>query len=66
MANSFRSFTLALIQLGRIGSNKGENLNHAREMILKAASVSEAAGKQPDIIVLPVRIINLFTDFLVI
>lgn len=54
MANSFRSFTLALIQLGKIGSNKGDNLKHAREMILKAASVSEA-GKQPDVIVLPVR-----------
>ncbi len=54
MANFFRSFTLALIQLGSIGHNKVENLRHAREMILKA-SLDLPEGKRPDIIVLPVR-----------
>ncbi|KAF7304766.1 CN hydrolase domain-containing protein [Mycena kentingensis (nom. inval.)] len=42
-------FRLALIQLGKITANKSENLKHARDMILKAASES----KKPDIIVLP-------------
>jgi len=46
-APKLRSFTLALIQLGRIGGNKCDNLNHARAMIIKAAD------KKPDIIVLP-------------
>ncbi|KAJ3726312.1 carbon-nitrogen hydrolase [Lentinula raphanica] len=44
---TFKPFRLALIQLGSIGANKSDNLKHAREMILKAAS-----GK-PDLIVLP-------------
>jgi len=48
-APSLRSFTLALIQLGRIGSKKYDNLNHARDMIIKAA-----ADRKPDVIVLPV------------
>jgi omega-amidase len=48
-----RSFTLALIQLGRIGSNKTDNLTHARAMIIKAAE------KKPDIIVLPVCHIDI-------
>ena len=47
---TFKPFKLALIQLGSIGANKTDNLKHAREMILKAAS-----GK-PDLIVLPVSI----------
>ncbi|KAJ7273443.1 carbon-nitrogen hydrolase [Mycena haematopus] len=47
MAPAFKSFTLALIQLGKVTANKVQNLNHAREMILKAAS------KKPDLIVLP-------------
>ncbi|ESK88412.1 nitrilase family protein [Moniliophthora roreri MCA 2997] len=46
----FKPFTLALVQLGQIGANKAENLNHAREMVLKAAA---AAAKKPDLIVLP-------------
>jgi len=55
MASSpFRPFRLALIQLGSIGPNKLDNLNHARDMILKAARNQEAA-KRPDVIVLPVR-----------
>jgi len=37
-----------LIQLGNITANKAENIKHAREMILKAAS-----SKKPDLIVLP-------------
>jgi omega-amidase len=47
LAPRLRSFTIALIQLGRIGSKKYDNLNHARDMIIKAAD------KKPDIIVLP-------------
>jgi omega-amidase len=50
-----RAFTLALIQLGNIGSNKAENLRHAREMILRAAS-GQGKSKRPDLIVLPVRL----------
>lgn len=49
----FRPFTLALIQLGQISSIKANNLNHARDMILKAAAGS-GATKKPDVIVLPV------------
>lgn len=45
--SKLKPFTLALIQLGNIGSNKSENLKHAREMIIKAAS------KRPNLIVLP-------------
>ena len=51
----FKAFTLALIQLGNIGSNKAENLRHAREMILRAAS-GQGRSKRPDLIVLPVRL----------
>ncbi|KAF9475311.1 carbon-nitrogen hydrolase [Pholiota conissans] len=51
-SNSFKAFTLALIQLGSVGSNKSENLRHAREMILKAAQ-GQGYSKKPDIIVLP-------------
>ncbi|KIM37610.1 hypothetical protein M413DRAFT_448403 [Hebeloma cylindrosporum] len=47
-----KAFTLALIQLGNIGSNKAANLRHAREMILKAAR-AEGRSKKPDLIVLP-------------
>ena len=49
-----RTFTMALIQLGNISHTKADNLRHAREQILKAALGSET-GKQPDVIVLPVR-----------
>ena len=48
---SLRPFTLALVQLGQLGSNKAENLKHAREMILQA---STKGTKKPDLIVLPV------------
>jgi len=48
----FRPFTLALIQLGQISTIKANNLNHAREMILKAAA-GIGATKKPDVIVLP-------------
>ena len=54
-AAPFKAFTLALIQLGKIGSNKAENLHHAREMIIRAAS-GEGRSKRPDLIVLPVRL----------
>ncbi|KAF9066832.1 carbon-nitrogen hydrolase [Rhodocollybia butyracea] len=44
---TLKSFKLALIQLGNISANKSENIKHAREMIIKAASA------KPDLIVLP-------------
>ncbi|KAF8633715.1 hypothetical protein AX17_004373 [Amanita inopinata Kibby_2008] len=47
--STFKPFTMALIQLGRITSNKHENLQHARDMTLKAAG----NHKKPDLIVLP-------------
>lgn len=56
-APPLRAFTLALIQLGNIGSNKSKNLQHAREMIVKAAQGKHSA-KNPDIIVLPVCILE--------
>lgn len=49
----FKQFTLALIQLGNIGSNKADNLKHARDMILKAVAHSPT-DKKPDLIMLPV------------
>lgn len=52
--SAFKPFTLALIQLGNIGANKPDNLKHAHEMILKAASGGQGQQKKPDIIVLPV------------
>lgn len=52
MAPSFKPFKLALIQLGNITANKVENIKHAREMILKAATTTN----KPDLIVLPVRV----------
>lgn len=54
-APHFRAFTLALIQLGNIGSNKSDNLRHAQMSILKAAQGS-GATKKPDLIVLPVSV----------
>ncbi|KIK08122.1 hypothetical protein K443DRAFT_672602 [Laccaria amethystina LaAM-08-1] len=49
MSLRLKPFTLALIQLGNIGPSKADNLKHAREMILKAASVD----RKPDLVVLP-------------
>ncbi|KAG6833207.1 hypothetical protein H0H87_010270 [Tephrocybe sp. NHM501043] len=46
----FKPFTLALVQLGSIGADKAINLQHAREMILKAAA---GRAKKPELIVLP-------------
>ncbi|KAF9264926.1 carbon-nitrogen hydrolase [Marasmius fiardii PR-910] len=45
-----KPFTLALVQLGRISSDKAANLKHAREMVLKAAT---ASAEKPDLIILP-------------
>lgn len=45
-----KPFKLALIQLGNISANKNDNIKHAREMIMKAASA------KPDLIVLPASI----------
>lgn len=50
----FKPFNLALIQLGGVGSNKSDNLKHAREMILKAANGDGGLKPKPDVIVLPV------------
>ncbi|KLO12029.1 carbon-nitrogen hydrolase [Schizopora paradoxa] len=52
-APQFRSFQLALIQLGQVGSDKAKNIEHAREMIMKAASGNEGRYPKPDLIVLP-------------
>ena len=61
----FKPFTLALIQLGNIGANKSHNLNHAREMILKAANGESGSKKKPDLIVLPVfDVSSLFSECL--
>jgi hypothetical protein len=49
-----RSFNLALIQLGQIGSDKAKNIIHAREQVLKAASRGD--GPKPQLIVLPVGV----------
>jgi hypothetical protein len=55
-APAFKPFNLALIQLGQIGADKRANLNHARDMIRRAASGEGVGGAQgkPDLIVLPV------------
>jgi hypothetical protein len=57
-APGFKPFNLALIQLGQIGADKRANLNHARDMIRRAASGEGVGGAQgkPDLIVLPVSI----------
>jgi len=47
----FKPFTLTLIQLGSIGSDKASNLQHAREMVMKAAKDN---SDKPQIVVLPV------------
>ena len=67
-APTFKPFTLALIQLGRVGADKAANLTHARDMIRRAAAgevmgpgaeaehgTANERGK-PDLIVLPVRV----------
>jgi len=62
-APTFKPFTLALIQLGQVGSDKAVNLAHARDMIRRAAA-GEVTGPatdtgndnvsgKPDLIVLP-------------
>ena len=48
----FKPFTIALIQLGNVTGNKEHNLQHAREMIARAAKGQD--GKKPHLIVLPV------------
>ncbi|KAF9459579.1 carbon-nitrogen hydrolase [Collybia nuda] len=50
-APTFKSFTLALIQLGHIGPEKAANLRHARQMILKA--MAREKERKPNVIVLP-------------
>jgi hypothetical protein len=60
-APAFKPFNLALIQLGQIGADKRANLNHARDMIRRAASGEGVGGAQgkPDLIVLPVSTAHL-------
>ena len=53
-APAFLGFHLALVQLGRIGPDKGENLRHAKYMIARAASGDGGRNSKPDLIVLPV------------
>ncbi|KAH8117152.1 carbon-nitrogen hydrolase [Phellopilus nigrolimitatus] len=52
-APSFIGFHLALIQLGQISADKANNLCHARDMILKAASGDNGKHPKPDLVVLP-------------
>jgi hypothetical protein len=56
---AFKPFTLTLIQLGSIGSDKAANLQHAREMIAKAAKGN--SDKKPQVVVLPVWDRSCFT-----
>jgi len=60
-APALRSFNLALIQLGQIGPDKTKNIAHAREQVLKAASRTD--GPKPQLIVLPVGIIEISVVF---
>jgi hypothetical protein len=53
-APSPKPFRLALVQLGQVTGDKQHNLQHAREMVLKAAK-ADGQSKKPDLIVLPVR-----------
>ncbi|KAG6811174.1 hypothetical protein H0H92_008658 [Tricholoma furcatifolium] len=46
----FKPFALALVQLGNIGADKAANIQHARQMILKAAA---GRTRKPELIVLP-------------
>jgi omega-amidase len=55
-APAFKAFNLALIQLGGVTTNKADNLKHAREMVLKAASADGGSKPKPNLIVLPVEI----------
>ncbi|THG96825.1 hypothetical protein EW026_g5071 [Hermanssonia centrifuga] len=48
---TFKQFTLALVQLGQVGSDKTANLKHAREIVLKAAQGD--GDKKPSLVVLP-------------
>lgn len=58
-APSFLGFHLALVQLGHIGSDKTKNLQHASEMIQRAASGDNGKHPKPDLIALPVSISQL-------
>ena len=53
-APALRSFNLALVQLGQIGSDKTKNIAHARDQVLKA--VAREDGQKPQLVVLPVGI----------
>ncbi|KIJ29864.1 hypothetical protein M422DRAFT_187871 [Sphaerobolus stellatus SS14] len=50
-APTFQPFRLALVQLGNIGASKDDNLRHAKDMLVKAASPED--GVKPNLIVLP-------------
>ncbi|TBU66219.1 carbon-nitrogen hydrolase [Dichomitus squalens] len=52
-APAFKPFNLALIQLGQVGTDKDENLRHAREMISRAVTGGSDAHPRPDLVVLP-------------
>jgi omega-amidase len=50
---SFKPFNLALVQLGGVTASKTDNLKHARDMIIKAASGEGGSKPKPSLIVLP-------------
>ncbi|KAL4064329.1 carbon-nitrogen hydrolase [Scleroderma citrinum] len=52
-APAFKSFRLALIQLGAVGADKSANLKHAREMIMRAAQGDGTPESRPSVVVLP-------------
>jgi hypothetical protein len=52
--SGFRPFTLAMVQLGSIGQDKGQNIKHAREMLVKA-SKGTSEYSSVDLLMLPVR-----------
>ncbi|OAX40808.1 carbon-nitrogen hydrolase [Rhizopogon vinicolor AM-OR11-026] len=51
VAPVFNPFTLTLIQLGSTGPDKAVNLQHAHEMVMKAAK--SGSGTKPQVVVLP-------------
>ena len=52
-APSFLGFHLVLIQLGQIGPDKAKNLQHAKDMVHRAATGDNGRHPKPDLIVLP-------------
>jgi hypothetical protein len=55
VVRGFKGFTLAMVQLGGVGEDKGANLVHAAEMVRRAAKGEKGAGGV-DIVMLPVSL----------